>query len=118
MPLAPTTLDDGHPTPEQVAGALRQLPPTPRVLSRLYSLLRRSDTSLQQIGTLLRFDPALTARVLKLGNQRSAARGVYCLSLEHAINEIGRDEIAQMVAYVADSQALVRPISIYGLETD
>src|SRR5207248_9911299 len=112
MPLAPTTLDDGHPTPEQVAGALRQLPSAPRVLSRLYSLLRRNDSSLQQIGTLLRFDPALTARVLQLGNQRSAARGAHCLSVEHAINQIGLDEIAQLVAYMADSQALVRPISI------
>jgi len=84
----------------------------------LYSLLRRNDSSLQQIGTLLRFDPALTARVLQLGNQRSAARGVHCLSVEHAINQIGLDEIAQLVAHVADSQALVRPISIYGLEAD
>src|SRR5262249_24901647 len=95
-----------------------RLPAAPHVLSRLYPLLRGNDTSLQQIGTLLRYDPSLTAQVLHLASQRSASRGAYCLSVEDAINQIGLDEIARMVAYAADSQALVQPLEVYGLEAE
>jgi HD-like signal output (HDOD) protein len=105
-------------TIEEVVSGLKFLPSAPRVLPQLYSLLRAGDPTLQQVSGLLRLDPGLTARVLKMGNRFSAARGEHCLSIEDAINAVGFDAIHAMVSQVADEQVLARPLGLYGLDAD
>lgn len=103
---------------EDVAAKLKDLPAAPRVLPRLYTLLRDSDPTLQQVSSLLRLDAGLTARILQKGNRFFAARGAHCLSIEDAINAVGFDAINAMVTQVADEQIFARPISLYGLDAD
>ncbi|MGC4072657.1 MAG: HDOD domain-containing protein [Nibricoccus sp.] len=105
-------------TVEEVASGLEFLPSAPRVLPQLYTLLRSGDPTLQQVSALLRLDPGLMARVLKMGNRFSAARGEHCLSVEDAINGVGFNAIHEMVTQVADAQVFSRPLSLYGLDAD
>lgn len=105
-------------TVEEVAAGLNSLPSAPRVLPQLYTLLRSGDPTLQQVSSLLRLDPGLTARVLKMGNDFSAARGEHCLSVEDAINGVGFNAIHAMVSEVADAQVFSRPLSLYGLDAE
>ena len=105
-------------TVEDVASRLKALPSSPRVLPQLYSLLRGGDPTLQQVSSLLRLDPGLTARVLSLGNRFSAARGEHCWSVEDAINTVGFDAIHDMVSEVADAQVFSRSLSVYGYDAE
>jgi HD-like signal output (HDOD) protein len=103
---------------EEVASGLPSLPSAPRVLPQLYSLLRGGDPTLHQVSSLLRLDPGLTARVLRMGNRHSAIRGEHCLSVEDAINAIGFNAIHEMVSHVADAQVFSRSLSLYGLDAE
>jgi HD-like signal output (HDOD) protein len=107
-----------RPSPEEVAAVISHLPSAPNVLPRLCSLLHEENISLQELSGILRLDPGLTARVLQVGNQLAAARGLHCLSLEDAINQIGFNRIAAMVAQVAKAQVFSRPVSLYGLDAE
>ncbi len=105
-------------TVDEVVAAMDALPSAPRVLPQLYTLLRGSDPTLQQVSALLRLDAGLTARILKLGNRFSAERGEHCLSVEDAINAVGFDTINTLVAQVADEQIFSHPIGLYELDAE
>jgi HD-like signal output (HDOD) protein len=105
-------------TLEEVTAGLDALPSAPRVLPQLYTLLRNGDPTLQQVSALLRLDPGLTVRVLRMGSQFSARRGEHCLSVEDAINAVGFDAIHVMVSSVADAQIFSRPLSLYSMDAD
>jgi HD-like signal output (HDOD) protein len=105
-------------TVEEVAAGLEFLPSAPKVLPQLYTLLRGGDPTLQQVGALLRLDPGLTARILKMGNRHSAARGEHCLSVEDAINAVGFDTINTLVSQVADEQIFSRSLGLYALDAE
>ncbi len=107
-----------HPSPEEIAGVLGYLPSSPNVLPRLCGLLHEKDVSLQELRNLLRLDPGLTARVLQLGNQLATARGLSCLSLEDAMQQIGFNRLAAMISQVAKAQVFSRPVSLYGLDAE
>lgn len=102
----------------EVAAKLRSLPSAPRVLPQLYTLLRDSEPTLQQVSALLRLDAGLTSRILQKGNRLFAARGDHCLSVEDAINAVGFDAIHSLVSQVADEQIFSRPIGLYGLDAE
>ena len=112
------SIDEARLTPESVALSVRGLPSAPKILPRLYRLLRDGDASLQEIGRLIRLDPGLTARVLHLGNELLSARGEHCFTVEDAINQIGCDRVYRVVSEIVSSQVIVRPVSVYGLDAE
>ena len=107
-----------RPSPEEVAAELPNLPSAPNVLPRLCGLMQEEEVSLQELSSLLRLDPGLTARVLRMGNLLAAAQGKYCFTVEDAINLIGFNRIAAMIEAVAKSQIFARPVSLYGLDAE
>jgi HD-like signal output (HDOD) protein len=107
-----------RPLPEEVASGLPYLPSAPNVLQRLCGTVYEKDASLQELGCLLRLDPGLTARVLRLGNSLAGVRAQHCLTIEDAINLIGFKRLAGMIARVAKSQIFARSVSLYGLDAE
>jgi HD-like signal output (HDOD) protein len=118
MYQASGSTDPFHPSAEEVASVFDALPSAPNVLPRICGLLHEEHVSLQQLGTMLRLDPGLTARVLHLANELSAARGESCVLVEDAINRIGFDRICSLVAYVAKAQVFSRAASLYGIDAE
>jgi len=117
MPPAVLNLDlSVRPTPDEVAAGLLNLPSAPNVLPCLCGRLQEEKMSLQELGSLLRLDPGLLARVYQMGNRLASVHGDHCLTVEDAINLIGFNRIAAMIAQVAKSQVLARPVSLYGLD--
>jgi len=119
MPPAVLNLDFSvRPSPEEVAAELPNLPSSPNVLPRLCGLMQEEEVSLQELGSLLRLDPGLTARVLKMGNFLAAAHAQHCFTVEDAINLIGFNRVLALIGEVAKSQIFARPVSLYGLDAE
>jgi len=119
MPPAVLNLDlSVRPTPDEVAAGLPNLPSAPNVLPCLCGFLQEEKMSLQELGNLLRLDPGLLARVYQMGNRLAGVHGQHCLTVEDAINRIGFNRIAAMIAQVAKSQVFARPVSLYGLDAE
>ena len=118
MSLAPPILVSGGFTPEQIVLDVKHLPSAPKVLPRLKRLLQDGNSSMQEIGLLIRLDAAIAARVMKMSNSAFYNQGLRCETVEEAVNRVGFNQIYQLVSYAVASQVLVRPLEVYGLETD
>jgi putative nucleotidyltransferase with HDIG domain len=94
---------------------VKHLPPAPRLLPKLLSLLNDVNADNEDIVQIIRFDPALTAKVLQLCNSAYFAAAKPVADLGEAINRIGFNSIYQMVAGIVGSRLLSPPQTGYGL---
>jgi len=106
------------PLPETLIAAMRQLPPTARVLARLQQLLMDPNSSLDDISVLLRLDASLVTRIIQISNSILFRRGDACTDIEQAVNRVGFREIYRLVAIVTASNVVAGPIPAYGLDAD
>src|SRR5258708_817734 len=106
-------------TPELVVEGLHQLPSAARVLPRLKHLLCDTNSSMYEIVDLIRFDPGIAARVLKLGNSAYYNRGgARCVRVEEAVYMVGYERIYELVAYAVVAEMLLKNLTLYKIEAD
>lgn len=105
-------------TPEDIVRDVKHLPSAPKVLPRLKQLLVDPNSSMREIVTLIRLDPAIAARVLQVGNSAYYSAGTRCFTVDEAVNRVGYEQVYQLVSYAVASQVLVRPLKVYGIEAD
>jgi HD-like signal output (HDOD) protein len=101
-------------TIERLVAALKPLPPTARVLARLQRLLVDVNSGLDDIAGLIRLDPALATRVIKISNSTWFRRGLPCGTIEEAVNRVGFREVYRVVAVVASRSLVAQPLPAYG----
>jgi HD-like signal output (HDOD) protein len=105
-------------TPDDIVREVQDLPSAPKVLPRLKQLLGDGNSAMHEIVGLIRLDPGIAARVLRVANSAYYAKGVRCFTVDEAVNRVGYDQIYELVAYAVSSQVLVRPLDVYGIEAD
>ena len=104
--------------PDEVVRQLRQLPAAARVLPRLKVLLSDGNSTMHEVVGMIRLDPGIAARVLQMGNSAYYSHGTHCYTVDEAVNRVGYDQIYELVANAVASQVLVRPLTVYGLESE
>jgi HD-like signal output (HDOD) protein len=104
-------------TRERILTVARGLPAAPQVLSELGELLQDPNTDLEQVSDLLRRDPALAARVIRIGNS-PAFGGNALATVEEAVNRVGFGEIFRLVGLATTSRLADRALACYGLEAE
>lgn len=105
-------------SPDEVVRELQHIPSTPRVLPRLKRLLSDTNSSMQEIILLVRLDPGIAARVLRMGNSAYYSHGLRCFTVDEAVNRVGYNQIYEVVAHAVSSQVLIRPLEVYTMESD
>lgn len=115
---APTSSGRRVISPQQIVQEVKNLPAAPKVLPRLKRLLGDPNSSIDEIVRLIRVEPALSARVLKMANSPFHNKGEKCSTVDEAINRVGFAQVYDLVMYAVAAQVLVRPLAVYGLESD
>jgi HD-like signal output (HDOD) protein len=105
-------------TPDDIVRDLKHLPSAPKVLPKLKRLLSDGNSSMTEIVSLIRLDPAIAARVLHVGNSVFYSKGVRCFTIDEAVNRVGYDQVYELVSYAVASQVFVRPLVVYGIDAD
>lgn len=105
-------------SPDGLVRDLRHLPSAPRVLPRLKQLLGDGNSAMHEIVGLIRLDAGIAARVLQVANSAYFSKGSRCLTVEEAVHRVGYDQVFDLVSYAVASQVLVRPLEVYGLDSD
>lgn len=82
------------------------LPPAPRVLPQLLSLLSDPDCETSQIVELISFDPGLTAKVLRMCNSAFFGLARPVTDVDEAVKRLGLKMIYQLVAAAVGSRTL------------
>lgn len=95
---------------------LRHLPPAPRVVPELMRLLNQPDLDSSKIVSMISYDPALTANVLRISNSAYFAAAMPTSDLQEAVTRLGFQQVYQLVAAATGARLLGAAQSCYGLE--
>ena len=87
----------------EILARVKSFPSMPGAGAKLLTLLEEPETSFSEIEEILRFDPGLTANVLKLANSAYFGIPSKIGSLKQAVILLGLKRLIQMViaAYVS-----------------
>ena len=97
---------------------IEQLSPAPVVLAKALKLLRDPNSELEEIGRLIKSDPALSSSILRVANSSFFGTGIAVSSLDHAIQKIGfRESIRLLNLSVAHTLAS-RDLGSYGIAAE
>lgn len=103
------------PTPAALVRRLEDLPPAPKVLHSLRQLVSRDDTTIEAIADLVRLEPGLSARVVKMANSTHFGGRTKVESIMEAIQRVGLVGVQELVTFAVASQLIGRPLATYGL---
>ncbi len=96
---------------------VKSLPPAPRILPELLTLLRQDDVDSDRVVKLIAFDPAITAAVLRLCNSAYFAGAAPASDLQEAVTRLGFKQVYQLVAAVTGSKMLGPAQKGYGIDS-
>lgn len=87
-------------TLDSIIDQVKTLPPAPKILPELLKRLNQDDVNIQNIQSLITYDPALTAKVLQRCNSTFYGLAEPAQDLGTAINCLGFNEIYRIVTTV------------------
>lgn len=95
---------------------VKNLPPAPRILPELLSLLRRDDVDSSRVVELIAFDPGITASVLRLCNSAFFSGGTPADDLQEAVGRLGFRQVQLLVTAVSGARLLGAEQKGYGID--
>jgi HD-like signal output (HDOD) protein len=105
-------------TPQTLVRQLKDLPPTPKVLHKLQSVILSPASSLEDIAQLIALEPGLSARVVRMANSTKFGGGSHVSNIIEAIQRVGLQGVREVVTYAIASQLVGQPLLSYGLDAN
>jgi putative nucleotidyltransferase with HDIG domain len=81
----------------QVLRSLKNLPPFPPVAQRALLLLNEPEVNIQELVEVVKFDPAVTANILRISNSAYFASNQEIHSLHQALLLLGTQELLKII---------------------
>jgi putative nucleotidyltransferase with HDIG domain len=101
---------------DAIIDRVKALPPAPRILPELLKVLRQEEADAGEVVRLIKFDPALTAQVLRRCNSVHFGFAEPAQDLGEAVVRLGMTEIYRIVASVIGERTLGAAQKGYGIE--
>lgn len=105
-------------TRDQILDHARALPAAPRVMAELCELLQDINTDLDQIALVIRADPALAARVIRISNSVVYGGEWQVASIDEAVNRVGFEEVLRLVGTASVASFVDQSLTMYRLEAE
>ncbi len=96
---------------------LTDLPPAPKVLHKLQRLLETPDVSLGQVADVIKLEPGLSAKVVRMANSTHFGRGSPVDEIMDGIQRVGLTGVQELVTFAVASQLVGRPLNAYRLDS-
>ena len=100
---------------DEYINKVRNLPPAPRILPELLTLLRKENVDSSRVVQLISYDPAITASLLRLCNSALFAGSSPATDLDQAVQRLGFRQIYTLVAAISGARALSPAQKGYGI---
>jgi HD-like signal output (HDOD) protein len=81
----------------QVLKSLKNLPPFPQVAQRALLLLNEPEVNILELVEVLKFDPAVTANILRISNSAYFGSNQAIHSLHQALLLLGTQELLKII---------------------
>jgi putative nucleotidyltransferase with HDIG domain len=103
-------------TLERIFEKLVNLPTFPKVIQKALALLKDPNSSIAKLAELLRYDPAITANILRFTNSAHFGLAQRITDLETALTFLGQQHITEILLASASLPYLNTPIAGYRME--
>ena len=104
-----------HPNIKQIMSKVRSFPGMPATAGKLLPLLKNPDSDASKIEDILRYDPGLTANILKLTNSAYFGIPAKISSVRQAIMLLGWKRLIQLVTTMCMSDLMKDSVAGYDL---
>jgi putative nucleotidyltransferase with HDIG domain len=104
-----------EPRLKRILTQVKSFPGMPATAARLMPLLQSPDSSVDEIEEIIRYDPGLTANILKLTNSAYFGLPSQVSSVRQAVLLLGWKRLLQLVMTMCMSALMKKPIPGYGL---
>lgn len=112
------TLLRGERLNADVVRNLKKLYPMPHVTYKARKIIKSSRAGFEEIGGILKADPALAGRVLKVANSAYYGMSGKISSIHHAATLLGSDTLIQIITLVGNSKMLGTSLQGYNISSD
>ncbi len=100
---------------EHILSQVKSFPGMPATAAKLMPLLQNPDANSVRIEQIMRYDPGLTANILKLTNSAYFGLPTRVSSVRHAIMLLGWRRLLQLVMTMCMSALMKKPVPGYDL---
>jgi HD-like signal output (HDOD) protein len=98
---------------ERLIATAKLLPAAPQIMAKLHKMLLDSNSGMTQIAALLKRDPTLTSRIIRVANS-AAYKGGGLGTIEEALQRVGFSEVFRLVGVVANATLTDSSLRCYG----
>ena len=102
----------------QVLERIKGFPSMPVFVSNIIALLNNPNANVSQIADTVKFDPGMTANILRLANSAEFGAHQRIHSLKEAIVRLGLKQLFQMVVAFGMADKLACPLTGFDLQPD
>ena len=100
----------------QILKSLKTLPPFPLVAQRALKLLNQAEVSIQELVEIVKFDPAITANILRISNSAYFGLRREIHSLHQALLLLGTQELLKIIVASGATRVFCKPTPGYFTE--
>jgi putative nucleotidyltransferase with HDIG domain len=93
-----------------------RLDPIPQVANKVMSILESPDSSVSELAEVIKYDPSLTANILKICNSAYFGLSREINSVQHAVNLLGMNQVADLVLMSSAAKNLKKGQEGYDLK--
>jgi HD-like signal output (HDOD) protein len=93
---------------------IKKLKPIPAIVNQIIEIVDKPDSSMHDIASIIKYDPAVTADLLKTCNSAYFGLKEPAESVEDAVSLLGIDQIVELVLLKSGSSVLAGKLDGYG----
>lgn len=97
----------------QIVRSLKNLPPFPMVAQRALLLINQPEVSIQELVEVVKFDPGITANILRIANSAYFGLRREIHSLHQALLLLGTQELLKLVIASGATRLFANPVPGY-----
>ncbi len=94
------------------AKTLKVLPTISSVADRLFEILRDKNASFRELVDIVRYDQAISSKIISIANSAYYSRGIKIMSLQRAMIVIGMEELRYIVTCLVFLEGILRKLRL------
>jgi len=94
------------------AKTLKVLPTISSVADRLFEILRDKNASFRELVDIVRYDQAISSKIISIANSAYYSRGIKIMSLQRAMIVIGMEELRYIVTCLVFLEGILRRLRL------
>ncbi len=99
---------------QELIKEIKKLKPIPAIVNQIIEIVDKPDSSMKDIANIIKYDPAVTANLLKICNSAYFGLKEPAESIEDAVSLLGIDQIVELVLMKSGANVMTGKLDGYG----